>query len=140
MGDRVAGRCSLTSANVSVKAADEIARLASLLNHPLRIRLMLALATTGPSSATALSVQLGGVTVGDCHYHLMTLRDGGAIKLIRSRAVRGATERVYRLAPQTQATRGAKHLRHFIDLIMPTTISAESAPLVETPVNRRREP
>lgn len=129
----------MTSADVNVETAEEIARLASLLNHPLRIRLMIALATIGPSSATALSVQLGGVTVGDCHYHLMTLRDGGAIKLVRSRAVRGATERVYCLAPQTRASRGATHLRHFIDLVMPTAISAEIAPAVTASADRKQE-
>lgn len=127
----------MTSANASVKTAEETARLASLLGHPLRIRLMLALATNGPSSATLLSVQLGDVTVGDCHYHLTTLKDGGVIKLVRSRSVRGATERVYRLAPQTRATRRATHLRHLMDVVMPTTISAESTSAVAETVNRR---
>jgi len=121
----------------SAKAADEIARLASLLNHPLRIRLMLALATTGPSSATVLSNQLGDVTVSDCHYHLTTLREGGVIKLARSRPVRGATERVYRLAPRPRTARGAMHLRHFLDVVMPATIAAGSAPVVGAPVNQR---
>lgn len=98
--------------------------------HPLRIRLMLALSATGPSSATVLAVQLGDVTVGDCHYHLTKLKDGGAIKLVRSRPVRGATERVYRLAPRPRVARGAAHLRHFIEMVMPTTTSAGSAPVV----------
>lgn len=97
---------------------------------------MLALVTTGPSSATVLSVQLGDVTVSDCHYHLRKLRDGGVIKLVRSRSVRGATERVYRLAPRTRATQGATHLRHFIDVVMATKISAGS-PVIAAPVNRR---
>lgn len=110
----------MTSTNASVKAADEIARIASLLNHPLRIRMMLALATTGPSSATVLSTQLGDVTVGDCHYHLTTLKNGGVIKLTRSRSVRGATERIYRLTPRKRATREATQLRDFIDVVMPT--------------------
>ena len=129
----------MTSANASVETADEIARLASLLNHPLRIRLMLALATTGPSSATVLSLQLGDVTVGDCHYHLTTLRDGGIIKLVRSRSVRGATERVYRLAPRKRTTGGATQLRDFIDLVMPTMISAASTPEIAVAVNRRHD-
>ena len=127
----------MTDAKASVKTADEIARLASLLNHPLRIRLMHALATTGPSSATVLSIQLGDVTVGDCHYHLTTLKDGGVIKLARSRSVRGATERVYRLAPRKRATQGATHLRDFIDVVMPATISAGSTPMVAAAVNQR---
>lgn len=127
----------MTSTNVSVKTADEIARLASLLSHPLRIRLMLALAATGPSSATVLSLQLGDVTVGDCHYHLRTLKDGGVIKLVRSRSVRGATERVYRLVPRTPVARGAAHLRLCLDMVMPPTISAESTPVVTLPASQR---
>lgn len=126
----------MTSANVSVKAAGEIARFASLLDHPLRVRLMLALATSGPSSATVLSVQLGDVTLYDCHYHLTKLRDGGIIKLVHSRPVRGATERVYCLAPRPRATRGIMHLRHFLDVVVPTAISAESTPVVAAADNR----
>lgn len=99
--------------------ATEAALFAKLLSHPVRIRLMLALAATGTSSATMLSVQLGDVTVGDCHYHLTKLKDGGAIKLVRSRPVRGATERVYRLAPRPRVAQGAMYLRHFIDVSMP---------------------
>lgn len=127
----------MTSANVSAESAEEIARLAFLLNHPLRIRLLLALAATGPSSATVLSAQLGDVTVGDCHYHLTKLKDGGIIKLVYSRAVRGATERVYRLAPRRRASQGAMHLRDFIDVVVSTTISAGSAPVVAAAGNRR---
>jgi DNA-binding transcriptional ArsR family regulator len=124
----------LTSANASIESAEDIARLASVLNHPLRIRLLLALAASGLGSATVLSIQLGDVSVGDCHYHLTTLEDGGFIKLARSRSVRGATERVYRLAPWDLAT---KRLRDFIDVAMPATISAGSAPAVATAANRR---
>ncbi len=116
----------MTSTNLSIKAADEIARLAGLLNHPLRVRLLHALAA-GPGSATVLSAQLGDVSVGDCHYHLKTLKDGGAIKLARSRSVRGATERVYRLVPMKRTTGGAMQLRDFIDAVLPSTISTASA-------------
>lgn len=120
----------MTSTDVSVKTAEEIARIASLLNHPLRVRLLLALATTGPGSATGLSVQLGGLTVGDCHYHLTALKKGGVIRLARSRPVRGATERVYRLAPLIRTTRGATYLQEFIDVITPPTTSTANAPVI----------
>jgi predicted ArsR family transcriptional regulator len=119
----------LTSTNVSVELADEIARFATLLSHPLRIRLLLALATNGQVSAMMLSVQLGGnVTLYDCHYHLRKLRDGGAIELVLSRSVRGATERVYCLAPSTQMIQRAMHTREFIDAVMRETISAGGTP------------
>lgn len=132
----------MTSANasVNVKLANEIAWFASLLDHPLRVRLMFALATTGPSSATGLSVQLGDVTLYDCHYHLTKLRKGGAIKLVRSRPVRGATERVYRLAPRPRTMRAAMHLRDFMDVVLPTPISAESIPEVAASVSRAGGP
>jgi len=84
-----------------------------------------------------LSVQFGDVTVGDCHYHLKTLKDGGVIKLVRSRSVRGATERVYRLAPLPRAAQRAMDLRLFLDVVMPATISAESTPVAPPPANQR---
>jgi len=115
----------LTGANVSVETAAEISRLAGLLSHPLRIRLMTALATTGPGSATTFALQFGDVTVGDCHYHLRALRDGGVVKLIRSRSVRGATERVYCLSPPSRRP-DAKQLQHFIDMVLSTTASPAS--------------
>ncbi len=126
----------MNSTNLSIKTAGEIARLAGLLDHPLRIRLLHALAI-GPSSATVLSVQLGDVSVGDCHYHLTTLKDGGAIKLAHSRSVRGATERVYRLAPLKRTTGGAMQLRDFIDVVMTSPTSTASAPGVTTALSRR---
>jgi predicted ArsR family transcriptional regulator len=86
---------------LDAETAQGIADWARLLNHPLRVRLMAALATTGPGSATSFSDQFGDASVGDCHYHLKELRKGGAIELARSRQVRGATERVYRLTPQS---------------------------------------
>ncbi len=109
---------------MSVKTATEIARLAKLLGHPLRVRLMTALAVDGSGSATLFSGRFGDVTVGDCHYHLKALRDGGFIELARSRQVRGATERVYRLVPRSRQ-RGARNLRDVIDLLLPATSSPE---------------
>jgi DNA-binding transcriptional ArsR family regulator len=108
----------LTSATVSVGTAAEIARLAHLFSHPLRVRLVTALAADGRGSATTFSDQFGDVTVGDCHYHLKALRGGGVIELAHSRRIRGATERVYRLAPQSR-WRGVQHLWQFFGVILP---------------------
>lgn len=126
----------MTSAKSRAEAADEIARLARLFSHPVRIRLMLALADAGTSSATVLSGQLGDVTVGDCHYHLTRLKDGGAVKLVRSRPVRGATERVYRLAPRPHLARGATHLGNLMAVLMPMTTVAANTPEVGAPASQ----
>lgn len=112
---------------VSVKAAEAIARLASLLSHPLRVRLMAALATEGPGSATSFSDHFGDVSVGDCHYHLTALRNGGVIELVRSRQVRGATERIYRLRPRSR-WRGAQYFRPFIDVLLPPNYGRSATP------------
>jgi predicted ArsR family transcriptional regulator len=107
----------LTKAALSVEDANEIAGLASLLSHPLRARLLTALATTGPGSATLFSGRFGDATVGDCHYHLKVLRKDGVVELDHSRPVRGVTERVYRLARPSRLP-GALPLRHFADLLL----------------------
>ncbi len=117
----------MTSATVSVKVAAEIARLATVLGHPLRVRLVTALETDGPGSATTFSGKFGDVTVGDCHYHLKALKDEGVIELVHSRPVRGATERVYRLAPRSHWP-GAQPLRDFVDLLLPATSLLERKP------------
>jgi len=117
----------LTSATVSVKAAAEIARLATVLGHPLRVRLVTALETDGAGSATTFSGQFGDVTVGDCHYHLKALKDEGVVELVHSRQVRGATERVYRLAPPSRWP-GAQPLRDFVDLLLPAASLPERNP------------
>jgi predicted ArsR family transcriptional regulator len=85
---------------LSAEDAAAVAQLASLFGHPLRIRLVTALASRGTGSATSFSQKFGDVSVGDCHYHLTALQKGGVIELIRTRKVRGATERVYRLVPR----------------------------------------
>jgi DNA-binding transcriptional ArsR family regulator len=109
-------------ADIDLDTAQEIAEGADLLSHPLRVRLLTALATTGPGSATSFSGQFGDASVGDCHYHLKALRKAGAIELARSRAVRGATERVYRLTPQPRWQSAQRQLRQFLDLLPMQTI------------------
>jgi DNA-binding transcriptional ArsR family regulator len=107
----------LTVATVSVEGADEAAQVAMTLSHPLRIRLLIALAASGPGSATMFSAQFGDASVGDCHYHLKVLRKAGVVELARSRPVRGVTERVYRLTLPSRWTDAAAHLRHTLDTL-----------------------
>lgn len=127
----------MTSPSVSVEAATAIARLTNLLGHPLRVRLMAALAAVGSGSATLFSGQFGDVTVGDCHYHLTKLKDGGIVELIDSRQVRGATERVYRLAPRSR-WHGARQLRRFIDALLPATPERKTAAVTVPPRQARK--
>lgn len=106
---------------VSMEAADEAARFARALGHPLRVRLLTALATIGPGSPTMFSGRFGDTSVGDCHYHLKTLRTAGLADLSHSRPVRGVTERVYRLTPRSAWQGAAGHLLEALDVLMPTT-------------------
>jgi len=112
----------LTTATVSLETADEIARMANLLGHPLRIRLLTALADAGPGSPTLFSGQFGDATVGDCHYHLKALRNGGMVELDHSRPVRGVTERIYRLAPSRWQGTGDQ-LRRVLDAVLPPKLT-----------------
>jgi Helix-turn-helix domain len=82
------------------KRVPPIQRLAIALKHPLRIRLLTAL-VGGDRSATQLSRQFGDVSVGDASYHLSVLADEcRLIDRVRSRQVRGAVERFFRLKPE----------------------------------------
>ena len=119
----------MTRGPVDAKTARAVARLAKLLDHPVRIRLMTALATDGPGSATTFSDRFGDVSVGDCHYHLTTLRNGGLIELIDSRPVRGATERVYRLRPWSDWG-GARQFLRVVDLLVAAEGAGATTPLV----------
>jgi DNA-binding transcriptional ArsR family regulator len=81
------------------KRVPPVQRLAIALKHPLRARLLTAL-VGGDGSATQLSRQFGDVSVGDASYHLSVLADEcGLIDRVRSRQVRGAVERFFRLRP-----------------------------------------
>jgi DNA-binding transcriptional ArsR family regulator len=94
------GEAKLSTVEAAETASDKaIARLAIALGHPLRARILASLAR-GPSSATKLARQYGGVTNGDIFYHLGVLNKLDVIELERSRKVRGATESLFRLQPR----------------------------------------
>ena len=82
---------------IAKSTAEALARVANSFRHPLRIRIVRSLAINGAGSATTLSRYFGDASVGDCHYHLKALRKDGIVELVRSRQVRGAKERIYRL-------------------------------------------
>lgn len=83
----------------SYEAASEVARLMKLFSHPFRLQIVNTLALEGVASATTLSARFDDVSLGDCNYHLRALQSGGAIALVKSRKVRGAEERIYRIEP-----------------------------------------
>ena len=105
---------------VSPETADEVAQMARLLSHPLRVRLLTALAASGPGSPTTFSGRFGDASVGDCHYHLKTLRGAGVVELAHSRPVRGVTEQIYRLTPRSRWRGMAEQLRRTLDVLLPT--------------------
>jgi DNA-binding transcriptional ArsR family regulator len=113
------------AAGPSAESAAAVAQLASVFGHPLRIRLITALASNGTGSATTFSEEFGDVSVGDCHYHLTTLRKGGVIELVRTRKVRGAKERVYRLVPRDRWGEKGR-LGYLIDAVLLASGSADA--------------
>jgi len=84
------------------KTATPVGRLAHALSHPLRLRILVSLAT-GEASATTLSNRFGDVAVGEVSYHLAVLaEDCRLIERTWSRPVRGATETFFRLRPRAK--------------------------------------
>jgi DNA-binding transcriptional ArsR family regulator len=82
-------------------AQSPLGRVALALGHPLRIRALSAL-SLGEGSASTLCRCLDCDSVGDLSYHLRVLADDcGLIERVRSRQVRGAFERFFRLKPGT---------------------------------------
>jgi DNA-binding transcriptional ArsR family regulator len=71
--------------------------IAEALGHPRRLRILADL-LDAPSSATSLSGKLKDGTPRDYAYHLKILLKTGAIVLMESRKVRGATENIFALS------------------------------------------
>jgi DNA-binding transcriptional ArsR family regulator len=76
--------------------------LAIALGHHRRLRILVAL-LEGPGSATSLHRnQLSDLTVDDVDYHLKKLKSTGAVSLLSSQKVRGATKHTYELSEHWQ--------------------------------------
>lgn len=69
------------------------------VQHPLRIRIIHAIGD-GTKTPRALSEELGE-TLGTTSYHVRVLNDFGALKLVKTRQVRGAIAHYYSLHPKT---------------------------------------
>lgn len=80
-------------------------RIGIALGHRYRVAILNSLAI-GEGSATSLSREIPGATVGDVSYHLGVLDDDCLmVELVRSRPVRGAEEHFFRLRLDTDLKR-----------------------------------
>jgi len=80
------------------RAERTIANLASAFGHPLRVRILTALAG-GPKGAAQLEREFADAP-DSVHYHLRTLEKLNVVELFQTRPVRGVTEYVFRLRPR----------------------------------------
>lgn len=76
---------------------------AKALSHPLRVRILEALAADEPSSPAKLSVTLDE-PLGNVSYHVKTLSELGMVELVSTAPRRGAVEHYYQ---RTVVGRGA---------------------------------
>lgn len=75
-------------------AASANARLAKVMSHPLRFRILEAL-NQGEASPSDLARALDE-PLGNTSYHVKVLEDCGAVELVGTQPVRGALEHIYR--------------------------------------------
>ena len=80
--------------------------LADLLLHPVRLRVVQALAGR-ELSAAQLRTRLPDVPQATLYRHLDRLREGGVLEVVAERPVRGAVERTFRLVASKVSLRGA---------------------------------
>lgn len=86
---------------MAVTTADQdLAALAALLAHPVRVQI-LALLHDRDASASDLAPVIGE-PLGAVSYHFKLLVGQGALELRSTRQVRGAVKRTYGLAPATR--------------------------------------
>jgi DNA-binding transcriptional ArsR family regulator len=71
------------------------AKIARVLSHPLRPRILQILAVRGEASPNEIAAELE-VPLGTLSYHTRLLRDAGWIELVREVPRRGAVEHFYR--------------------------------------------
>jgi DNA-binding transcriptional ArsR family regulator len=90
----------VSEANGANHASPEeaLARVGRAFSHPLRIRIVLALAELEEASPLELAERVNG-PLGSVSYHVRYLADLGAIELQRTVPRRGALQHYYTLAP-----------------------------------------
>jgi len=70
-----------------------------LILHPVRMRIILALAGGGPATAGEIAERVPDVPPATLYRHVNALRAGGVLAVAGERKVRGAIERRYSLHP-----------------------------------------
>lgn len=70
-----------------------------LVLHPVRMRIILALAGQDPATAAELAERLEDVPPATLYRHLRVLHEGGILAVVEERRVRGTTERSFALRP-----------------------------------------
>jgi DNA-binding transcriptional ArsR family regulator len=111
-----------TPAAISVLIAFVLVRTkADLLLHPVRLRVVQALAVEGRLSPAELAEELGDVAPATLYRHINALAEAGMLAAVAERPARGTPERLYALAPSAgwlspedlASASGEDHLRHF---------------------------
>lgn len=97
---------------------------ADLLFHPVRLRLIVALARGARLTAQQLGETLADVPAPTLYRHLRKLQAGGVLEVVEERRVRGAVERVYALRERGPSVNvdlaGASredHMRYFTTFV-----------------------
>jgi DNA-binding transcriptional ArsR family regulator len=78
------------------------AKIARVLSHPLRPRILEILTVRGEASPNEIAAELD-VPLGTLSYHTRLLRDAGWIELVREVPRRGAVEHFYRAVARPSA-------------------------------------
>jgi DNA-binding transcriptional ArsR family regulator len=79
------------------KRATDEHTTANLLLHPVRMRVVVALAGGTPMTVQQLAAHLGDVPAATLYRHIGTLADAGVLVVVGERPVRGTSERTYAL-------------------------------------------
>src|SRR6478735_9398769 len=94
---------------------------ADLLLHPIRLRVIQALAGGRKRSSGELAAELDDVPTASLYRHIKTLADAGLLAVVEERPARGTPQRVYALvegagslSPEDLAQASAEdHIRYF---------------------------
>jgi DNA-binding transcriptional ArsR family regulator len=84
-------------AREQAKTEERLAVLGQALSHPVRIRILVALADDGEHSPKELAERLDE-PLGNVSYHVRSLAGSGAVELRRTVPRRGAVQHYYSLA------------------------------------------
>lgn len=87
-------------------SGDKANDLFTALAHPLRRRILRRMIGSGENSPRDLAIEFDE-QLGVLSYHVRVLAECGALKLVRTKQIRGSTQHFYRAAVRTQWARTA---------------------------------